>query len=393
MRVGFRWLLDAAVLALPFAGMAPATLGCGTDADDVVNSPLPIGGSGGAVGGSGGAAGAAGQPQGGGTVGGGQPDGGTLGLTRPFDDTSPYNTEIPANPVLDPNSSRATMVNAARPTMALYLWTPRIYEVDGDTEQRILVSCTEAWGTCELEDSTQNQAGGVPIPAGALGAPEADGHMVVWDRKNEISYDFWRYRYPNNTAPEGQTSWGGLVSTAGNGVDTPGGRFGAGGATGADIARLAGIIRVAEVQSGVIPHALVGPTTNSCSTFRWPALKSDGWSTRSDCLPEGARMQLDPSIDLDTVTGLRPIDRMVAEALQTYGWFNIDNGGSFNGSETGWAVQFESDLTATGTSCPAVGQTYCAAGAAAEYDALRGTLPDSTPLFSHMRVLNTWNGQ
>ena len=285
------------------------------------------------------------------------------------------------------------MVNHARPTLALYLWTPRIYEVDGDTERKIRATCTEPWGTCELADSTQNNAGGVPIPAGATGAPANDAHMVIWDVKNQISYDFWQYRYPNNSAPEGQTSWGGVVSTAGNGVDSPSGRLGAGGATGSNIARLAGIIRVAEVKAGLIEHALVGPTTNSCASYRWPALKSDGWSSRSDCLPEGARMQLDPSIDLNQVQGLRPIDRMVAKALQTYGWYNIDNGGSFNGSETGWTVQFESDQTATGTSCPAVGATYCAAGAGGEYDALRGTLPDGSSLYSHMRVLNSWNGQ
>jgi len=316
---------------------------------------------------------------------------GPVGL--PFPEAAWLYDPIPANPVLDPNSSRAAMVNNAKPTMALYLWTPRIYEVNGDTERRIQVSCTKPWGTCELEDSTQNNSGGVPIPVGARGAPENDAHMVIWDVVNEISYDFWQYRYPNNSAPEGETSWGGVVSTAGNGVDSPGGRLAAGGSTGADIARLAGIIRVAEVDAGVIPHALVGPTSNSCNFFRWPARKSDGWSSRSDCLPEGARMQLDPSIDLDTVTGMRPIDRMVAEALQTYGWYNIDNGGSFNGSATGWAVQFESDLTATGTRCPELGATYCAAGAAAEYDGLRGSLPDGSPLFSHMRVLNSWSGQ
>ena len=153
-----------------------------------------------------------------------------------------------------PNSSRAAMVNKAKPVLSLYYYSPRIYEVDGNAERRIKVSCTKPWGTCELEDATQNQAGGVPIPLGAKGAPADDAHMVIWDITNQISSDFWRYRYPNNSAPEGQTSWGGLVSTAGNGVDSPGGRLGAGGSTGADIARLAGVIRVAEIKAGVIPH-------------------------------------------------------------------------------------------------------------------------------------------
>ncbi|MFT3949569.1 MAG: hypothetical protein QM763_21580 [Agriterribacter sp.] len=303
----------------------------------------------------------------------------------PFNNNSPYNTPIaPGHPV-DPNISMTTMINnAGEPKAHLYYFPTRIYYVNGNTERRIPVNCTEPWGTCELE----NEPGGVPIPVGAKGAPEDDGHMIVWDTVNNISYEFWRYRYPNNTAPEGQTSWGGLVSAAGNGVDNPGGRLGAGGATGSDISRLAGIIRKEEVAAGVINHALIGPTNNSCGTYRWPALKSDGPSTRPDCIPEGARLQLDPSIDLNTVTGMRPIDRMIAKALQTYGWYNVDRGGTpSTGSSTEWYIQFEIDPNATGPDCPQVGSVYCNAGLSYDYEMLQGTLPDGSKLFQHMRVL------
>jgi hypothetical protein len=294
--------------------------------------------------------------------------------------------------VLDSNAERLRLLRNGRVTYSLYYWSTRIYEVDGAAERHIPVTCTESWGTCELED----EPGGVPIPAGAVGAPEDDGHMVVWDIVGGIAYEFWRYRHPDGAAAEGQTSWGGLVSTTGNGVDDPSGRLGAGGATGADISLLAGTIRVFEVEAGVIPHALVGSTTNSCNSFRWPALKSDGWSDRPDCLPEGARIQLDPSIDLDTVTGMRPIDRMVAEALQTYGWYNRDNGGSFDGTATSWSIMFEVDPTATGDSCGSgnpLGDAYCDAGVSGEYDALRGTLPDGSALTDHLRVLQSWDGR
>lgn len=311
----------------------------------------------------------------------------------PFNSSSPYNRPIPPNPALDSNQAMVDLINAAiAPLIHIYEYAPRIYYVDGNSERRIQVTCTEPWGVCELS----RVRGGVSIPFGAQGAVGDDAHMVVWDTVNRVSYEFWRYRYPNGTAPEGQTSWGGYVSVAGNGVDRPKNKgLGAGGATGSDISRLAGIIRLDEVKAGIIPHALVGPTNNSCNTWRWPALKSDGWSTRADCIPEGAHMQLDPSIDLNTVSGMRPIDKMVATALQVYGWYNVDNGGEpTDGSSTKWYIQFEVDPTATGPNCPAwggtgkePGATYCNAGFGGDYDVLRGTCQDGSSLFSHMRVL------
>jgi hypothetical protein len=90
------------------------------------------------------------------------------------------------------------------------------------------------------------------------------------------------------------------------------------------------------MRSGVIPHALSIATDNSCSGgFRAPAVKSDGSSGRGDCVPEGARLQLDPSINVDALPGITPGERAVAKALQTYGAINRDNAG------TPLCVQFE----------------------------------------------------
>jgi hypothetical protein len=89
---------------------------------------------------------------------------------------------------------------------------------------------------------------------------------------------------------------------------------------------LAGVIRTFEMRDLHIPHALSIATDNSCSDkFRYPATKTDGKSSRSDCIPEGARLQLDPSIDVDTLPGITPGERAVARAMQTYGAINRDN--------------------------------------------------------------------
>ena len=43
--------------------------------------------------------------------------------------------------------------------------------------------------------------------------------------------------------------------------------------------------------------------TVCAGVFRAPAIKTDGDSTRPDCLPDGARLQLDPAIDVSKIAG------------------------------------------------------------------------------------------
>jgi hypothetical protein len=62
----------------------------------------------------------------------------------------------------------------------------------------------------------------------------------------------------------------------------------------------------------------------------YPASKSDGRGTTGVDLPEGTRLQLDPSLteaDFDRM-GLTQQARVVARALQEYGMIVVDNSGS-----------------------------------------------------------------
>ena len=104
----------------------------------------------------------------------------------------------------------------------------------------------------------------------------------------------------------------------------------------------------------MIEHALVVQSDTVCAgVFRAPAIKTDGDSTRTDCLPEGARLQLDPSIDVSKITGITPAERTVARALQRYGAYVIDRGGA------PLSVSFERAPDATASS---PGSAYVAAG-------------------------------
>jgi hypothetical protein len=105
----------------------------------------------------------------------------------------------------------------------------------------------------------------------------------------------------------------------------------AGSAAGASYA--GGMIRPSEWAAGVIPHALAGawPWSLDSNSYIYPASTSDGGNSGTEYLPEGARLQLDPSLTdaqlqaLGVTTAMLPI----CHALQIYGWYNMDQQGDY----------------------------------------------------------------
>ena len=266
---------------------------------------------------------------------------------RPFAPDSPFNTRIPEGAAVDLNSKAmiawasrtggidATMVEFGIP----------IYQAAPDAP-RYTVQCTKRWGQCPFDGHQ------VPIPTGAKPHTGSDGAMVVVDDSTREVFEFWQARHVGN----GWTSsWGAVTNLDGSGWDR--------GATGSGASRLAGVVRIAEIQQGEIPHALAVATDNVCANvFRPPAIGTDGTSSRSDCIPEGARIRLDPTVDLNTLT-LAPAVRTVARAMQVYGAYVVDSGGA------AVSVSFELDPTAGNGS---IGSVYQQAGLRWDYDDLPG---------------------
>lgn len=115
-------------------------------------------------------------------------------------------------------------------------------------------------------------------------------------------------------------SFGAITPLAGSGWG--------GAATGSGASRLAGVIRLAEIEQGEVEHALALQSDHACArSFRAPATKTDGRSDRPDCVPRGALLRLDPALDLDAL-GLPPAQLAVARACQRYGGYVVDVGGS-----------------------------------------------------------------
>ncbi|GAA3580062.1 hypothetical protein GCM10022197_42200 [Microlunatus spumicola] len=264
---------------------------------------------------------------------------------RPFASSSPYNVPIGARPEVDPGSA-AMVARAAREDQAyagLYEFGIPIYTADASTP-RVDVTCTMegAWGDCPLSGQK------MPVPAGAVPQLGSDGAMVVIDSTDHTIGEYWQ---AERTGSGWRASFGAVNSLKGSGWG--------GSSTGSGASRLGGVVRVSEIAAGDIDHALVVQSDNVCArVYRAPAIKTDGTSYRTDCLTEGARLQLDPSIDLDGVVGLTRGERTVAEALQTYGAYVIDQGGA------PLSVSFQRAADATATSPGAV---YTSAGFAWDY--------------------------
>lgn len=232
-----------------------------------------------------------------------------------FSGDSVWNQPIEADPVLDPQSPDmvSALLEDGGGIAQLYDYGIPVYEVDEDTP-RVDVSCTETeWGPCPLEQEP------LRIPDDAVPSAGSDGAMVVIDWSTGRVYDFWRAeRLPSG---DWTASWGTWASVDGDGV---GGADG--GSTGAGLNLLGGLIRLDEIEAGEIDHALALVSDKSCpEVYRYPAIKTDGHSSGLPCIPQGARVQLDPAIDVESIPGITPGEIAVAQALQSHGGYLRDS--------------------------------------------------------------------
>ncbi len=180
---------------------------------------------------------------------------------------------------------------------------------------------TGSWGA-ELQAAF---AEGVPIPPRATPAAGTDGHMTVYQPATDTLWEFWKAVHRQGGW---HASWGGVMQHVSS---DPGyytqaawpGLTGASGwnwgSTATSLPVIAGTVRIDELRSGVIRHALAMAIPDACSrVFAWPAQRTDGASTAPSCLPEGAHLRLDPKLDLSKLD-LPPVTRMLATAAQRYG--------------------------------------------------------------------------
>jgi hypothetical protein len=235
--------------------------------------------------------------------------------SRPFAERSVWNTRIEANPEIDPASSTliARMIDVASQN-GLWLgfdqYTPPVYFADARTAV-LDVTITSSWAPVQ-------QWPDVPIPHYALPGCGDDNFMIVIDVVNNRAFDFWQ------ATPTDDGSWS-ASWMAEYALDSPGTGVGI---RAAQFPLAAGLIWPHELDAGHIDHALVfGYSFVRSGILTAPASATDGAFDDPAALPMGARVQLDPTLDLDTL-GLTPHERAIARALQEYGMILGDSAGS-----------------------------------------------------------------
>lgn len=240
---------------------------------------------------------------------------------RLYADSSFWNQRIDVNPPIDPNS--AAMVSKA---LVNYVGNSNLAKSDAwgipiayaDLNSKLYSVGCNRYG-CDKQVS-------IRIPKYATPTTGSDHHLVVVESSTQNEVDMWIASYD----PAGDT-W-----TAGSRYATKADGWGAmcyphercGGAVAAGFAEPGGIVRPEEIDQGHIDHALVISTPYTRAGFiACPATHTDGKYADSAALPEGAQIQLDPGFNVDAQPWAT-WQKVLAKALQTYGAFVADTGGS-----------------------------------------------------------------
>ena len=175
----------------------------------------------------------------------------------------------------------------------------------------------------------------VPLPPDARPADGTDKNLVVWQPSTDTMWEFWQLE---KSATGWQARWGGRMT----GVSKSEGIYGRSwGATATSLPLLGGLIRLDEIRAGHIDHALALAIPQARKDwFSWPAQRTDGNVDSPTAIPAGARLRIDPRVDLSKMR-MNPLVRMMAVAAQRYGIVIRDTGGAI--------VFHAEDPTPTGT--------------------------------------------
>jgi hypothetical protein len=241
---------------------------------------------------------------------------------RLYADDSFVNTPVGDSPKLDPGSA-AMIAKAVVPYVGNANmtngndWGIPISYGDPQSKQYV-VGCYRYW--CDLPVPP------FPIPSSARPSTASDGHLVTIDAAGR-ELDMWT---AHRTGDGGWTAGVRTVtSSSGSGLEC-GPEERCGRANAAGFALGAGIVRPEEIAQGQIDHALVITTPYTRSGYvACPALGTDGKFDDPDALPEGAHLQLDPSVDVGALA-IPDWQKVIARALKRYGAYVVDTGGSLS---------------------------------------------------------------
>jgi hypothetical protein len=246
---------------------------------------------------------------------------------NPFSPTSFWNAPLAAKAPLDPNSSAYVdevirQVKAYGPWMNTTSYGVPVYVVPANARTQHVT--LDTWGP-----DLQAEFDAVPVPTGAKAAAGTDEQMVVWQPATDKMWEFWQMHQESDGW---HARWGGEMDNVSTnpGYFTHSGQTNNWGATATGLPLLGGLITEADLQRGYINHALaISLVETARAIWAWPAQRTDGgyWASGITPIPEGTRFRLDPNLNINSLH-LPPIDRILAQAAQTYGIVVRDKAGA-----------------------------------------------------------------
>jgi hypothetical protein len=246
---------------------------------------------------------------------------------RLFAPDSVWNASIPATAPVDPASK--LMVAALQTQVSSEIAghtgpdigtaiTTTVYQVGpNQPTAHVQLSDPNLWWRASL----QSAFNAVPIPADAQPAANSDAEMTIWQPSTD---KLWEFFHTTKEADGWHAAWGGAINDVSG---SPGyytseswrGALPVWGATATSLPAAAGVITLQEIRQGRIDHALaLELPAPRAGVWTWPAQRSDGTGTDPNGIPEGARLRLDPSLNL-TALHLPRLTLMIARAAQEYG--------------------------------------------------------------------------
>ena len=251
--------------------------------------------------------------------------GGPPGAGSPFfAANSVWNRPLAANAPIDARS-RALVAELNRelngpeiPWINTTEWSVPIYTVGpSQPTTRVTLSGTQ-WAP--LVNAWQS----VPLPGTAQPAGGSDRHLVVWQPDSDTMWEFWRL---SGSGSSWSASWGGRML----GVSTSSGIYpDKMGGTATSVPLVAGLLTLDELERGEINHALAlavpNPRRGHCVA---PIHREDGTSDDPDALPQGARLRLPASLDVEALN-VPEATKVIARAAQRYGMILRDKSGSIS---------------------------------------------------------------
>ncbi|MGY3549627.1 hypothetical protein [Bradyrhizobium sp. USDA 4469] len=229
--------------------------------------------------------------------------------STPFSSTSAWNQQVPTG-------ATYTSLNWPASTGWNYDvgWGNVPVYVASSSDPVVQVSVPASWG---WPGGTVS----VHVPVGATGGTPTDSSIVIVDGDNV--YNFWRFNRTSNTTATAQsygeanavtdTGWG----TAGKGA----------GILAVGASELGGMLIKAQTDTGTIDHALQLAVDGSLLKpgYVSPAIATDGNSS-SGIMQEGELLAIAPGTPMPS--GLSTLGQEVFHALQQYGAYVIDTGGT-----------------------------------------------------------------